>query len=90
MVYIFKHGNIVYDGSTLTEKEKSKAVLVIDELPEKKEVEGKIAVLKYDVETQQVWYEYVEPKNNDELSQINERLKKIEKMLESVVKEDVT
>lgn len=57
MIYIYEGGSIIYDGSTLTEEQKNKAIIVAEQ-PEKEDIEGKHAVLRYDKKTGEVWYEY--------------------------------
>ena len=59
MVYIFEGGSIVYDGSTLTDEEKSRAIFTLDNLPEPEQRKGKVPILKVDEEKQEVYYEYV-------------------------------
>lgn len=59
MLYIFKGGSIVYDGSTLSEEKKREAV-IIAEKPIEEDIEGKTSILKWDIESQEVWYEYVD------------------------------
>lgn len=76
MIYIFENPNndasIVYDGSTLTEEQKSKAVAV-EQLPELQTPAGKQAVLKVRKVTGEVWYEYADMPADPEL----ERLKQV-------------
>ena len=43
MIYVFPKGNVVYDGNTLTEAQKEKAV-VVESLPEPQTPEGKYPV----------------------------------------------
>lgn len=61
MVYLFENqdnkASVIYDGKTLSEDQKSKAI-IISNLPEKQEVEGKTPVLKCKKSTSEVWYEY--------------------------------
>ncbi|WP_077369722.1 hypothetical protein [Anaerosalibacter sp. Marseille-P3206] len=61
MIYVFENPNngasVVYDETTLTEKDKSKGI-AIEQLPIKEEIEGKIAILKCRKSTNEVWYEY--------------------------------
>lgn len=63
MIYIFENSantaSIVFDGTTLTEEQKTKAV-IIDQLPEPQPPAGKMAVLKVKKATGEVWYEYVD------------------------------
>lgn len=68
MIYVFKGGSVVYDGSTLTEEQKARSVAV-ESLPIPEKIVGKTPVLKVDVEKQEVWYEYedlvTESEDND-------------------------
>ncbi len=57
MIYIFEDGNVVYDGSTISEKQKADAI-VVTERPIEEIIKGKYSILKWDVEAQTAWYEY--------------------------------
>lgn len=59
MIYVFEKGNIVYDGSTITDEQKTKAVAV-EALPKPDVTEGKIAVLRANKATETVYYEYID------------------------------
>lgn len=59
MIYVFEGGNIVYDGRNLSDAEKARSV-AIEELPVSEVIEGKIAVLKADLEANKVYYEYID------------------------------
>lgn len=63
MIYVFENDNndasIVYDGMILTEEERTKGI-AIEQLPAREEIEGKIAVLKCNKSTNEVWYEYID------------------------------
>jgi hypothetical protein len=74
MIYVFEDGAVVYDGNTISEEEKQKAV-AIEALPEPKKIEGKIAVLKANKAENRVYYEYMdEPKNplDNEVEQLKQ------------------
>lgn len=58
-IYVFPQGNIVYDGSILTEEEKSRAVAV-DKLPIAENRKGYRAELRADKSTETVYYEYID------------------------------
>ena len=85
MIHIFKHGNIVYDETTLTEEEKSQAVIKIKELPKMEKRFGKRAILEFNEETQEVWYEYEDIDITVTMNEFNNRLKHIEELLEQLV-----
>ena len=74
MIYVFEGGSIVYDGSTLNEEQKARAVAV-EKLPEPKVIEGKVAILKVNKE-EGVYYEYIN-KPNDPLENEIEELKQV-------------
>lgn len=61
MIYIFENDNNnaswTIEGHLLTEEQKANAI-IIEQLPEKQNIEGKVAVLKCKKETGEVWYEY--------------------------------
>lgn len=80
MIYVFENDNndasIVYDGTILTEAERTKGI-AIEQLPHKEEIEGKIAVLKCNKATGEVWYEYID-KPIDEDKKIQELEQKIQ------------
>jgi hypothetical protein len=59
MIYVFEQGNIVYDGSTISEAQKAQAIAV-ESLPIPETPAGKYAVLKADKANERVWYEYVD------------------------------
>ncbi len=76
MIYVFEDGAVVYDGSSISEEEKQKAVAV-EKLPEPEQIEGKIAILRANKAENRVYYEYIdEPKNplEDEVEQLKQRL----------------
>jgi hypothetical protein len=62
MIYIFEGQNnsasVVYDGLTLTTKQKNAAIKV-EVLPEPETPDGMQPMLKASKETGQVWYEYI-------------------------------
>lgn len=59
MIYVFEGGSIVYDGTTLTEAQKSKAV-VVEVLPKPNTPSGHYAQIRANLQTQEVYYEYIE------------------------------
>lgn len=59
MIYVFEQGSIVYDGSTITEEQKAKAVQV-EALPEPNTPKGHYAQIRANLQTQEVFYEYKE------------------------------
>lgn len=59
MIYVFEKGNIVYDGSTITEERKAKAVAV-ESLPVPNTPSGHYAQIRANLDTQEVYYEYIE------------------------------
>lgn len=59
MIYVFEEGNVVYDGDTISDDEKSQAVAV-EKLPTPQKVIGKKAVIKANLATQEVYYQYVD------------------------------
>ncbi len=69
MIYVFEGGNIVYDGSTISNEEKNKAVAV-EKLPIAEVIEGKIAVLKANMETNEVYFEYIDKPVDPEIEQL--------------------
>lgn len=79
-IYVFEGGSIVYDGSTLTEEQKSRAVAV-DKLPEPEEIEGKIPVIRANLKTQEVYYEYID-KPQDPLEK---RVEELQAVVDSLV-----
>ena len=76
MIYVFEGGSIVYDGSTISDEEKTKAVAV-EQLPEKPEIPaGKMAVIRANKAEERVWWELVDmPK--DPLEAEIEQLKQV-------------
>lgn len=60
--YISEHENNnaswTIEGHLLTEEEKTSAIIV-EQLPVKESIEGKMAILKCKKSTNEVWYEYV-------------------------------
>ena len=76
MIYVFEGGSIVYDGSTISDEQKAKAVAV-EQLPEKPEIPaGKMAVIRANKAEERVWWELVDmPK--DPLEAEIEQLKQV-------------
>ena len=70
MLYVFEGGSVVYDGSSISDKEKARAVEV-ENLPKKETPSGRRAILKADKRTEKVWYEYEE---NDEVTKLQNLL----------------
>ena len=63
MIYLFGTGeqvSVVYQGHTLTDENKARATLVVEELPEKEEREGYYARLYIDPKTKELSYVYKE------------------------------
>lgn len=71
MIYIFEGGNIVYDGSTITDKQKAQAVEV-STLPDPEVIEGKVAILKANKATETVYYEYIDKPKDPEIEQLKQ------------------
>lgn len=71
MIYVFTQGNIVYDGSTITDEQKTKAVAV-ESLPVAEEIEGKIAVLRANKANNEVYYEYIDKPKDPEIEQLKQ------------------
>lgn len=85
MIYVFEGGSIVFDGSTISEEQKSQAV-AIESLPIAKKVDGKIAIIKADKSTESVWYEYEDvPKTEEELQK--EEINTIKKDMNDAIME---
>lgn len=79
MIYVFEDGAVVYDGSTISEEEKQKAV-AIEVLPEPEKIEGKIAVLRANKTENRVYYEYIdEPKLGPTLEDIERKQVELER-----------
>jgi hypothetical protein len=57
-VYVFECGSIVYDEHTLSEEELLLAVKV-RELPEPEVREGYYAQIRANIETQELYYDYI-------------------------------
>ena len=66
MIYVGEQGNTIYGGSTITEEQKNRMVAV-EALPEPEDIEGKVAQIKANLETQEVYYvyEYYVPSQED-------------------------
>ena len=71
MIYVFKGGSVVYDGSTLTEEQKAEAVAV-ESLPEPQTPEGKYAQIRADKATETVYYEYIDIPKDPEVEQLKQ------------------
>lgn len=76
MIYVFEGGSIVYDGSTISDEQKAKAVAV-EQLPEKPEIPaGKMAIIRANKAEERVWWELVD-KPKDPLEVEVEQLKQV-------------
>ena len=71
MIYVFEGGNIVYDGSTISEEQKAQAVAV-ESLPIPETPAGKYAAIKADKATEMVWYEYKDIPKDPEVEQLKQ------------------
>lgn len=75
MIYIFEgyenSASMVYDETILTQAEKGRGI-VVENLPEKEEIEGKIAILKCRKATDEVWWEYVDEVKDVELEELQQ------------------
>lgn len=80
MIYLFENPNnlasIVYDGSYLTDVQKTQAVAV-EQLPIVDTQNGKVAVLKVSKTENRCWYDYEDAPTNEieQLKAENEQLK---------------
>lgn len=82
MIYIFETGVIVYDESYLSAEDKLKAIALKDEteIPEPETREGFRPVLKANLESKLVYYDYEKiEKTSEELLQ--ERVTELENVL---------
>jgi hypothetical protein len=57
-MWVFEGGSIVYDGSSISADEKATAVEV-NELPEPEVREGYYAQIRANIETQELYYDYI-------------------------------
>lgn len=71
MIYVFEGGSIVYDSSTISNEQRNQAVAV-ESLPEPEEIDDKIAVLKANKATNEVYYEYVDKPKDSEIEQLKQ------------------
>ena len=75
MIYVFEgyenSASVVYDEAILTQAEKERGI-AIENLPEKEEIEGKVAVLKCRKPTSEVWWEYIDEVKDEELEQLQQ------------------
>lgn len=83
-IYLFENANndvsIVFDGTTLTEDQKSRAI-VLENLPPKEEVEGKLAVLKANKGTNEVWWEYSDVESKQDIKAFQQEIQGIQQAL---------
>ena len=71
MIYVFEGGNVVYDGDTITEEQKSQAVAV-ESLPKPDTPEGKYAQIRADKTAGTVYYEYIDLPKDPEVKQLKQ------------------
>ena len=71
MIYVFEGGNVVYDGNTITEEQKSQAVGV-EALPVPNIPEGKYAQIRADKTAETVYYEYIDLPKDPEVEQLKQ------------------
>ena len=71
MIYVFEQGNIVYDGSTISDAQKAQAVAV-ESLPEPQTPEGKYAVIRANKATETVYFEYKDVPKDPEVEQLKQ------------------
>lgn len=71
MIYVFEGGNVVYDGDTITEEQKSQAVAV-EALPKPEKMEGKYAQIRADKTAETVYYEYIDMPEAPEVEQLKQ------------------
>ena len=71
MIYVFEGGNVVYDGDTITEEQKSQAVGV-EALPVPNIPEGKYAQIRADKTAETVYYEYIDLPKDPEVEQLKQ------------------
>ena len=71
MIYVFPEGNVVYDGNTISDEQKTQAVAV-ESLPEPQTPEGKYAVIRADKATETVYYEYKDIPKDPEVEQLKQ------------------
>jgi len=72
MIYVFPEGNVVYDGSTISDEQKAKAVAV-EQLPERPEIPaGKMAVIRANKAEGRVWWELVDKPKDPEIEQLKQ------------------
>ena len=71
MIYVFEQGNIIYDGSTISDTQKAQAVAV-ESLPEPQTPEGKYAVIRANKATETVYYEYKDIPKDPEVEQLKQ------------------
>lgn len=58
MIYVFKGGSIVYDGSSLTKEQREEALAVLSEVPKAEHIDGKTPVLSFDESSKELFYKY--------------------------------
>jgi hypothetical protein len=80
MIYVFEGGSVVYDGSTISEEQKARAV-VVEALPEPQTPEGKYPVLRANKATETVYYEYKDIPPQPEIEELKTRLRESEQAI---------
>lgn len=77
MIYLFGIGNQVssiIDGSSLTEEQKNKATLILEQLPEPQLLEDHFSILYIDEITKEFSYKYIK---KDKVTLQREKLQKL-------------
>ena len=79
MIYVFEEGNVVYDGSTISDVQKEQAV-VVESLPIPDVIAGKQAHIKANKATETVFYKYVDIVTIEDIQQptIEEQLAQLQ------------
>jgi len=68
MIYLFDYGygaSMVFVSSSISQEEIDFAVKVEEIPPEPEKIEGKIAILRCNHETKEVWYDFIEDKKRE-------------------------
>lgn len=84
MIYVFEGGSVVYDGSTISEEQKLKAVEV-EALPAAEEVDGKLAILRANKERNEVYYEYIDKPKEPEIEHLKQQVADINIALANIM-----
>lgn len=84
MIYLFENpdnnASIIYQGSTLTNEQKQRAV-AIEQLPVAEKQNGKIAILKVSKSENRVWYAYQDDLTKSDITLLKERVDATEQAL---------